>query len=87
MALIKVKIFREDRFSIEQETDSGKYYITFPVFNGLAEYAEFYEISNGEFDKFNIDLESLKDFVRDCKNRKNDARLLEKPGRIRGEPN
>jgi hypothetical protein len=48
MKFIKIKVFKEDRFSNEQEEGFGKYAINFPVFNGLAEYSEFYEISESE---------------------------------------
>jgi hypothetical protein len=79
-------IFRKERFSIGIEKDSGKYFVSFPVFNGMVEYSEYYEISNQEYAIFNKDIEQLREFVAKCKNHKEDFRLIEKPGSIRGEP-
>ena len=81
-----VDVNKEKRFSIEEDLESGNFYISFPVFNGLAEYSEFYKISKEELDNFLIYKDLLKDFVTRCKDRKMDDRLLMKPGRIRGEP-
>ncbi|MBF0315821.1 MAG: hypothetical protein HQK52_20535 [Oligoflexia bacterium] len=86
MKFVDVKVFREERFSVEKDIESDRIFITFPVYNGLSEYSEFYEISNEEFNKFSNDLDLLKIFVNECKNYKHDNRLLMKPGRIRGRP-
>lgn len=81
-----VRVFKEQRFAIEREEESGKYYITFPVFNGMVEYAEFYLISDIELANFMSNYDLLFKFVKECKDRKCDERLLHKPGRVRGEP-
>jgi hypothetical protein len=38
-------IFKSERFAVGQEQDSGKYYLSIPVSNGLVEYEEYYEIT------------------------------------------
>lgn len=81
-----ILVNKENRFAIEEDLESGNFYISFPVFNGLAEYSEFYKISQEELDNFLINMDLLKDFVKKCKDRHMDDRLLMKPGRLRGEP-
>lgn len=81
-----IKVYREKRFAIEKEIKTKRLFITFPVYNGLAEYTEFYEISNEELELFNQNEEKLFHFVDECKNRKHDQRLLLPPGKQRGEP-
>lgn len=86
MKLRDVFVSKEDRFAIEEDLETGAYYISFPVFNGLTEYSEFYKISKEELDLFLGNVNLLKDFVMNCKNRKMDERLLMKPGKVRGNP-
>ncbi|MBF0364622.1 MAG: hypothetical protein HQK50_03570 [Oligoflexia bacterium] len=86
MKFVAIKVFRDDWFSIEQEIQSGKFYITIPVDNGMVEYSEYYEINEDELDNFLNNLDSVKKFVKDCRDHLNDDRLLIKPGKIRGKP-
>jgi hypothetical protein len=86
MNFVTIFLNKTERFSIDLETKFQKISVTIPVSNGLAEYEEFYEISEGELELFTNDDTLLKSFVHDCKNRKNDDRLLYKPGRLRGYP-
>lgn len=81
-----IKVFREERYSIEQDVDSGKYYLSFPVFNGLAEYNELYEIPPGELELILGDEKVRMQMVEKSRRRENDDRLLFKPGRVRGTP-
>ncbi len=86
MKLVDILVNTEERFSIEKDIESGKCYLSFPVFNGLAEYSEFYKLSQTELDEFLKNKDALRDFVKQCKGRQKDDRLLMKPGRLRGEP-
>lgn len=86
MSFVDIAVFRAERFAIEREVESGRTFVSFPVFNGLAEYSEFYEISQAELDAFTRDEPLLKAFVQECRERKHDNRLLFKPGAIRGDP-
>ena len=86
MKLEDILVNKEDRFAIEKDIESGECYISFPVFNGLAEYAEFYKINREELELFLTDSIILKEFVAKCKGRQMDDRLLMKPGRLRGKP-
>ena len=86
MKLSDVHVYREDRYSIEQDLDSGKYYLSFPVFNGMAEYTEYYEILPDELDAIMNNEAFRKRVLAKSRNRQNDDRLLFKPGRMRGSP-
>ena len=86
MRFIDVKVFNNERFSIEKNVETGNLYVSFPVFNGLAEYSEFYFISDEEYLDFQKDEAKLFHFVQECKEQKHDDRLLLKPGRLRGTP-
>jgi len=86
MKICYIKQIKEDRFAFAKDEESGKYCISIPVFNGMAEYNEYYEISNHEYDEFSANLKKAKTFVQNCRERKEDARLMQKPGRMRGSP-
>ncbi|WP_395734742.1 hypothetical protein [Prosthecobacter sp.] len=86
MKFTDIKVFRNERCSIEQDVDSGRHYLSFPVFNGLAEYDELYEILPDELESILNDDEARRQLLEKSRTRKNDERLLFKPGRIRGSP-
>jgi hypothetical protein len=79
-------IFKKERFSIGQETDSGKFYLSIPVFNGMVEYEEYYEMTKEEFERFSDALVSMRELAELCRSHNNDENLIMKPGRLRGSP-
>lgn len=79
-------IFRKERFSIGQETENQTYYLSIPVNNGMVEYEEYYEISKEEFERFSASLEQMRQVATMCRERRNDDKLIMKPGRLRGTP-
>lgn len=79
-------VSREHRFSIGMEEESGKFYISIPVSNQYVDYEEYYEISKDMFESFQADMMSALDFVKDCRERKKDELLIQKPGKYRGAP-
>lgn len=86
MKFTDIRVFRKERYSIEQDAESGRYYLSFPVFNGLAEYDELYEILPGEVESILNDEAARRQLVEKSRKRENDERLLFKPGRVRGYP-
>ncbi len=87
MKFKNIKFSRENRFSIGIEEETGRYYISFPVTaTGFADYEEYYEISKDEFDDFSSHLDNAIDLLRRCRDRKEDNRLLVRPGKNRGTP-
>ncbi|MGE8147393.1 hypothetical protein ACQKP7_19715 [Pseudomonas frederiksbergensis] len=79
-----IAINRTEYFSIGQETDSGKFYLSIPVSNGLVDYEEYYEIDKLSFDQYLEDSSTALEFVEQCRNRKMDHLLMIKPGSNRG---
>lgn len=81
MNLIPFKVWKDKRFSIDQDLDSGKHYLAFPVFNGNVEYEEYYEILPDELEHLLEDESALLALVEKSRRRENDDRLLFQPGR------
>ena len=79
-------VFKKERFSVGIERDSKKYFLSIPVNNGLVEYEEYYEIDKADFERFSSSLDSMRETAALCRARKNDARLLQQPGKKRGSP-
>lgn len=79
-------IFKKEQFSIGQEADSGKFYLSIPVSNGLVEYEEYYELTQEEFERFSAALTEMREMAELCRSRNNDDRLIMKPGSKRGSP-
>lgn len=79
-----VVVSREGRFSIGVEAQSGRYYVSIPVSNGMVDYEEYYEIDRATFDLYCQDPNAARDFVERCRRREEDARLIVKPGTNRG---
>ncbi|MBF0315011.1 MAG: hypothetical protein HQK50_08125 [Oligoflexia bacterium] len=77
---------KEHRFSIGIEEESNKYYISFPAYNGIVEYEEYYEISQQEYLDFDTNLSNALTLLQRCKERKEESRLLYQPSIKRGSP-
>jgi len=79
-----VAVNRDERYALGIEQDSGKYYVSIPVSNGMVDYEEYYEFDKATFDQYRADLGSARDFVERCRRRQEDDKLIVKPGRNRG---
>lgn len=77
---------REDRYSIGIETDSGRYYISIPVSNGVLDYEEYYQLDPDQYETFLADGNAAAEFAESCRRRERDELLIEKPGWNRGTP-
>ncbi|MEX6664272.1 hypothetical protein [Pseudomonas sp. W2-17] len=75
---------REEMFSLGVEETSGRFYVSFPVSSGLADYEEYYAIDQEMFERFQHDLASALKFVNRCRRREMDELLMQKPGWNRG---
>lgn len=75
---------REDMFSLGIEETSGRYYVSFPVSSGIADYEEYYEIDQAKFELFKKDRETAIIFVNKCRRQELDDLLIQKPGANRG---
>ncbi|PJG57843.1 hypothetical protein [Aeromonas cavernicola] len=73
-----------DRYSMGVDTISGRFYISIPVSNSFVDYEEYYDLEQWEFDLFKKNESEALLFVKKCRNRELDQRLLIKPGSNRG---
>lgn len=84
--MTRIQVSKKGRCAINQDLDSGKYYLSFPVFNGYVDYEEYYEVLPKELESIMRDEAALQVLLQKSRNRQNDERLLLKPGSIRGSP-
>ena len=80
----KLIVFSDERFTVGKDEDSGGYYVSIPVSNGLVEYSEYYAIADSEFGQLNNAANELRGLVERCRAQQNDANLIVKPGANRG---
>ena len=81
-----IAVSRENRFSIGIEEESGRHYLSIPVSNQYVDYEEYYELTKELFDSFKANMGSALNFVEQCRDRKKDELLIQKPGKDRGVP-
>lgn len=81
-----IKTDKINRFSVGIDEKKRKHFISFPVSNPYVDYEEFYEISELKFEEYLSDMSTALEFVKECKERKHDDLLLQKPGKLRGIP-
>ena len=74
------------RYSLGVEEDSATAYLSIPVGSNLADYEEFYALSDEEYAVLLADPGAARVFAEQCRHREQDDRLILKPGWNRGEP-
>lgn len=79
-------VVKQERYSIGLDRETGQFFISFPVSNGLVEYEEYYSLDEEAYRGAMTALARISDFVSECRDRKHDDILIVKPGRLRGEP-
>ena len=77
---------KTDRYSIDVESTSGRYYASIPVSSGIVDYEEYYELTHDQFHEFLRDREAAIAFIEACRRREHDDLLLQRPGSNRGIP-
>ena len=75
---------RGDRYALERDRRSGAPVFSIPVSNSLADYCEYYALSEDEFRAMVEDKALARDFARRCGRRELDERLIFQPGTDRG---
>ena len=83
---VDIYVSTDSLFSLGRDTASGAPYVAIPVSNRLADYEEYYRLSEIEFDTFLGSLDAALDLVESCRNRERDDRLILHPGSDRGVP-
>ena len=77
-------VFRQERFSLGRDTASNNLYLSIPVANRLADYEEYYRISEAQYQLFIKDTRAAATFADECRARQHDQLLILKPGSDRG---
>lgn len=77
---------RENRFSLGVEEATGRFYASIPVSNGIVDYEEYYELTSEQYEAYLADPSTAVPFVEECRERKHDQLLIQKPGWNRGTP-
>ena len=84
MSYRPIFVSRDPRFSLDRHEQTGRPVLSLPVSNQMAEYEEWYLISEDELERFLADEKLAKDFAIRCGDRLEDDRLVLKPGTDRG---
>jgi len=75
---------RELRFALGTDEVTGMRYASFPVTIGIADYEEFYRLSEEQYTLFLADTTVALAFVKECRQHEHDDLLLEEPWANRG---
>lgn len=76
---------RTGRYALGLDTQTGGYYLSIPVTIGVADYEEYYAISEAEFETFRSNPNAATTFADACRRREMDHLLIVQPGRNRGD--
>lgn len=79
-----VFVSQNPRFSLDRDVVTGQPVLSIPVSSSAVEYSEWYKISEQELAQFLADEELAREFAWRCGRRKEDERLVLKPGTRRG---
>lgn len=79
-------ISEENRYGLGVDTDSGKRFLAIPVTIGVADYNEYYEVTDELFARFLTDSGAALGFAEECRLREHDELLIVPPGWNRGIP-
>ncbi|MFJ3525602.1 hypothetical protein ACIPO9_24250 [Pseudomonas sp. NPDC090203] len=79
-----ILVSAEHMFSLGVEETTGRFYVSFPVSNGMVDYEEYYVIDRPTLELFQKDVEAAVCFVTRCRRRELDALLMIQPGANRG---
>lgn len=79
-------VSREERYALGIEEVSGRHYASIPVSTGLVDYEECYGLSAEFYMRLIADRIAAKAFVEECRMRRHDDLLMQRPGWNRGVP-
>lgn len=75
---------REDRYSLGVDAETGRHYLSVPVSNGVVDYEEYYEVTEGNYGKLLANPALAIAFAHECRRRAHDGLLMQQPGWNRG---
>lgn len=76
----------ENRYWLGADSANSVYFLAIPVSSGNVDYNENYRLSSSQYDKFMRDPAAAAIFADECRRKKHDDLLLQKPDRNRGPP-
>jgi hypothetical protein len=77
---------RENRYALGVDELSGRHYASLPVTIGVADYDEYYELTDETYERFLADPAGAAAFIEECRRREHDDLLVQQPGWNRGTP-
>ncbi len=79
-------VSEKNRYGLGVDTDSGKHFLAIPVTIGVADYNEYYEVSDAVFAGYLANPDAALTFAEECRRREHDDLLIVQPGWNRGIP-
>jgi len=86
MIFTDTHVNKEKRYSLGIEKNSGEFYISFPVYNGLVEYEEYYQLTTEQYDGYPENSVELEQFLNECKSQKKMSYYYKKLARFVAMP-
>lgn len=77
---------RQHRYSLGVDEVSGRHFASLPVSNGVADYEEYYGLSDAQYARFLANPREAVEFIDECRLRQHDDLLMQQPGWNRGTP-
>lgn len=77
---------RANRYSLGIDDESGRFYLSLPVSNGVVDYEEYYELTGDRNSELLADPVSAVAFAEECRRREHDDLMMQQPGSNRGTP-
>lgn len=79
-----ISVNQKERYLLGRDEQSGDYYLSIPVANQIADYEEYYRLSDHEYKSFTEDEKKAAAFADPCRKRLHDDKLILQPGNDRG---
>jgi hypothetical protein len=76
----------EYHYALGTDIESGKHYAAIPVTIGVVDYEEYYELDDDQLAYYLLYPADALAFIEECRARKHDNLLMQKPGWNRGIP-
>jgi len=77
---------RKHRYALGLDLESNRHYASLPVTIGVADYNEYYLLTDSQYEHYLADPEGALAFIEECRRREHDDLLMQQPGWNRGTP-
>lgn len=86
MKVTRTRFDRVERYSLAVVTATQRPCLYIPVTIGVADYNEYYALTDAQYQRILNDPRAAAEFGEECRQREHDDLLLQKPGWDRGTP-